>query len=271
MKRIISITSIPPRFSKLQLTLVSLLGQGADEVRLYIPATYRRFASWDGGLPEVPNGINLHRCNNDYGPATKILPACKDLRGQDVQILFCDDDGSFAPGWANKLFTLQAQRHSEAVVGYARPAQGYVPNPVTLLNEPRLHEIPIRRDLQFRFGRLMYKIFGTPSPWRRPIGRSGYGEVFFGVGGAVVRPEFFDEVAYDIPNEAWAVDDVWLSAQLARRGIPIYCPRRHPMPREADYASLVALADLKLEAGSRQDLNRLAAAYCQKRFGVWLR
>ena len=62
--------------------------------------------------------------------------------------------------------------------------------------------------------------------------------MIFGVGGAVVRPEFFDDVAYDIPEEAWAVDDVWLSAQLARRGIAIYCPRRHPMPKAADHASL---------------------------------
>jgi hypothetical protein len=270
MKRVISLTSIPPRFPRLNPTLKSLLEQGADEVRLYIPCSYRRFPDWDGTLPEVPQGVTLHRADKDYGPATKILPACMDLRDQDVQILLCDDDGSFASGWAEILFRLQDQRPSEAVVGYARAAQGYVPNAVSLLKQPRLREIPIRKDVPYRFGRLMHKMIGTSAPWRRPIGRAGYGEIFFGVGGAVVRPEFFDDVAYDVPEEAWAVDDVWLSAQLARRGIPIYCPRRHPMPRAADHAALEALVDLELEAGRRQDLNRLAAQYCQDRFGVWL-
>lgn len=270
MKKIISLASIPTRFSRLQVSLESLLDQRADEVRLYIPPTYRRFPNWDGQPPDVPSGITVCLAEKDYGPATKILPACKDFMGQDVQILFCDDDGIFAPGWADALFALQAQRPTEAVVGYARAAQGYVPNSVSLLKSPRLREIPIRRDIGYRFGRLLHKTIGMPVPWRRPIGRAGYGEILFGVGGAVVRPEFFDDVAYDVPEEAWAVDDVWLSAQLARRGIPIYCPRRHPMPKAADHACVEALADLELGMGRRQDLNRLAARYCQERFGIWL-
>ncbi|MBF9059804.1 glycosyltransferase family 2 protein [Rhodobacterales bacterium HKCCSP123] len=268
--KVISLTSIPRRFAGLGQTLESLVAQEADQVRLYIPRTYRRFPDWDGSLPSVPSSVQIFRCDRDLGPATKILPACKDLRGRDAQILLCDDDGIFSDGWADRLFKIQAERPSEVVAGYARAAEGYVPNPVTLLKQPRLREIPIRRDIPYRFGRLMHKVFGMRAPLRRPIGRAGYGEVFFGVAGAVVRPEFFDDVAYDIPEEAWAVDDVWLSAQLARRGIPIFCPRRHPMPKAADHASLEALADLELEAGRRQDLNRLAARYCQEQFGVWL-
>jgi hypothetical protein len=269
MKRIISLTSIPPRFPFLRPTLESLVAQRVDEIRLYIPFSYRRFPDWDGLLPEVPKGVTLQRAEADYGPATKILPACRDLRGQEVQILFCDDDGTFVPGWASTLFALQKDRPSDAVAGYVRPAQGYVTNPVSLLKHPRVREIPIRRDIPYRFGRLVHKIFGIPAPLRRPIGRAGYGEVLFGVGGAVVRPHFFDDAAYDIPEEAWAVDDVWLSAQLARRGIAIYCPRRHPMPTAADSATHDALVDMKLEAGRRQDLNRLAACYCQENLGVW--
>lgn len=268
--KIISLTAIPSRFAGLGPTLESLVAQGADQVRLYIPPAYRRFPNWDGSLPSVPPGVQICRCDRDLGPATKILPACNDFRGQEVQILLCDDDGIFAEGWADRLFKLQAERPSEVVAGYARAAEGYVPNAVTLLKQPRLREIPIRRDIPYRLGRLMHKVLGMPAPMRRPISRAGYGEVFFGVAGAVVRPEFFDDVAYDIPEEAWAVDDVWLSAHLARRGIPIYCPRRHPMPVAAGHASLEALADLELETGGRQDLNRLAARYCQDRFGVWL-
>lgn len=269
LNRVISLTSIPSRFPRLQPTLQSLLEQDADEVRLYIPPSYRRFPDWDGKAPDVPRGVTLCFADQDYGPATKILPACSDLQGQDVQILFCDDDGTYAPSWAEALFSIQAERPQDAVAGYVRSAQGYVPNQVHPVKEPRVQEVPIKRDIPYRLARLSQKVFRTPAPWRRPIRKGGYGEIFFGVGGVVVRPDFFDEVAYEIPKEAWAVDDVWLSAQLARRGIAIYCPARHPMPREAGQSHTDSLLHLETDLGGRQELNRKAARYCQEKFGIW--
>lgn len=250
-------------------TLQALVEQNADEVRLYLPLTYRRFPEWDGRTPNVPRGVTVCPADQDYGPATKILPACRDLQGQDVQILFCDDDGTFAPSWAETLFSTQAGRPQDAVAGYVRPAQGYVPNKVRALKEPRVQEVPIRKDIPYRLARLSHKFFRTAVPWRRPIGKGGYGEIFFGVAGVVVKPDFFDAIAYDIPEQAWAVDDVWLSAQLARRGIAIFCPRRHPMPREAGQANTDALLNLELAGVGRRELNRIAARYCQEKFGVW--
>jgi hypothetical protein len=40
MRRIISLTSIPPRFARLAPTLRALQEQAADEIRLYIPRRY---------------------------------------------------------------------------------------------------------------------------------------------------------------------------------------------------------------------------------------
>ncbi len=267
--KIISLTSIPPRFQHLAITLRSLLNQEADLIRINIPRSYRRFPDWDGILPDAPQGVEIVRCDHDYGPATKVLPTCVDYAGTDAQILFCDDDGNFAPDWAARLFRIQARRPNEAVAAYVRSAGGYVPHPVTLLKQPEARQVPAAWDVPFRFGRLMYKVAGRHHPWRRPFFRAGYGDIFFGVGGVVVRPHFFDEIAFDVPDEAWLVDDVWLSAQLARRGIAIYCPWRHPLPLPQVHANTAALLDIECDGVGRQDLNRRAAVYCRDRFGIW--
>lgn len=269
MKRVISLTSIPPRFSYLGPSLESLLAQGADQVRLNIPMRYGRFSDWDGALPKVPAGVHIARCDHDYGPATKVLPTAHDLAGTETQILFCDDDLIVAPGWAERLFRLQAARPDMAVTGYVRGAQGYVPNAVTPLRRPAAWQVPVRWDVPYRLGRLRAKLLGGPNPRRRPFVIPGYGEVFFGAGGVVVRPDFFDAVSMDVPPEVWMVDDVWLSAQMARKSIPIYCPFRHPQPQAQEQSDVAALLDLEVDGLGRQDLNRQAAVYCRDRFGIW--
>jgi hypothetical protein len=267
--RVISLTSIPPRFPSIGPTLRSLLRQGADQVRVYVPAAYRRFPDWDGTLPQVPEGVDIRRCDDDFGPATKILPACRDLLGSDAQILFCDDDGEFAPEWATRLFDFQELRPRQAVAAYVRSVNGYVSNRVSPRNVPEARQIPVAWDLPYRLQRLLFKYFGATHPWRRPFVRSGFGDVFFGAGGVVVRPDFFDELAFDVPAEAWAVDDIWLSAQLARRNIPIYCPRRHPLPMALDQSAVAALLDMEVDGQGRQALNRAAAAFCRDSLQVW--
>lgn len=266
MKTIISLTSIPSRFPSLGPTLSSLVAQGADEVRLYIPAAYRRFPAWDGCLPDVPDGVQIVRCAEDLGPATKVLPAVRDFQGQDVQILFCDDDCRVPPGWARRLFACQASRPDEVVAVYVRGA--YVPRQ-QLPATPLAWQVPVEWDVPYRFSRLMHKVLGTPVAHRRPFWRAGYGDVFFGVGGVVVRPTFFDAVAFDIPDVAWLVDDIWLSAMVARQGVRIYCPWRAAFPQSQDSAGVDALLDVVAAGQDRQDLNRAASEYCRDSFGVW--
>lgn len=267
--RIISLTSIPSRFGDLEPTLVSLLRQGADEVRLYIPYEYQRFPDWDGTLPIVPQGVVIYRSEKDYGPATKILPACLDLRGTDAQILFCDDDCICADGWANGLFKIQSRRPNEAIAVYVRRAEGYVKNKVKTDRGLRARQLPIKYAIFYRFSRLLYKIFRTKPFKRRPFVIPGYGDIFFGVSGVVVRPEFFDEIAFNIPEEARNVDDVWLSGNLARRNIRIYCPWMAALPNATDIANTDALQDTEFLGKKRHDLNQAAAHICQQLFGIW--
>lgn len=265
--RVISLTTIPSRFSELGPTLESLLAQGADQVRLNIPVLYRRFPNWNGAIPKVPAGVSIIRCETDLGPATKVLPAAKDLRGQDAQILFCDDDCIVPTGWAKRLFTIQSLRPAEAVAVYVRPA--YLQRRKAP-SDRQAWQVPIAFDLPYRASRLAHKVLGTPCAHNRPFWLSGYGDVFFGVGGVVVRPDFFDDVAFDIPDIAWAVDDIWLSAMLARKGIRIYCPWRAALPRSRDISERDSLLKTTFQGNDRQLLNKAASLYCRDTFKIWL-
>lgn len=269
MKKVISLTSIPPRFTLIFKSLESLVLQNAaDEIRLYIPYHYQRFPEWNGQLPDVPRGVTIVRVEKDLGPATKLLYAVREFAGQDVQILFCDDDGTHRRGWAKRLFDEQMKRPEEAVATWGRDVKGYLPEQPAVLRLPRVRSIPLQRDIRYRSTRVLQKLFGY-QPVKRPSYTAGYADVFFGVGGVVVRPSFFDETAFDIPTEAWLVDDVWLSAMLAKRGIPIYCPARLPMPLETEASFTDPLLDVTQSDDRRQQLNRQAARYCRDVLGIW--
>ncbi len=272
--RIISLSSIPPRFAKLAPTLNSLVDQVGpiNEIRLYIPKRYRRFPEYDGSLPAVPDGITLVRPDDDMGPASKVLFAAREFRGKDAQILFCDDDKVFEPDWASRLFLAQKERPNEcvALIGKDVPKAFATSTPFL----PR----PVRKrklTLALRARRLHYKVatkvFGAEV--RRPmptlIERGGYADIFQGLGGVVVRPEFFGDIAYDIPNVLWTVDDYWLSGMLAVKGIPIYLPAGLAEPFSTGAHEVSSLYRATIEGANRAEANRRCIEYMQEHFGIW--
>jgi len=268
--RIISLSSIPPRFPYLMPTLESLLAQDSvDEVRLYIPKNYRRFPKYQGELPPVPDGVKICRIEDDLGPATKILPAIKDFHGKDVQILFCDDDLIYHKNWAKKLFDIQSKRPNEAVATYGRPINRELQGTGYAIKKLYPKYMNMKWDIPYRIKRLFSKISNAEQPLWRPIIRSGYVDILFGVGGVVVKPHFFDDEAFNIPDEAWAVDDVWLSGQLERNNIPIYCQSRLPFAKSNNEADRDSLLDSDFLGFERQESNMRAITYCQTKYGVW--
>jgi glycosyltransferase involved in cell wall biosynthesis len=272
--RVISLTTIPPRFKYLTATLESLLNQDSvDEVRLYIAKEYRRFPEYDGHFPTVPKGIKICQIEEDLGPASKILPAIKDFKDQDVQILFCDDDLIYHKDWAKKLFDIQKQRPTEAVATYGRNINKECRKPTYKPKQPEAKPILPEKDyLNYRIKRVMSKIFKLPNPLFRPIIKSGYVDILFGVGGVVVKPEFFNEEAFNIPKEAWSVDDIWISAQLEKNGIKIYCPKRLPYPRITKASETNSLLDEneKIANVRRQESNINTIKYCQNKYSIWI-
>jgi hypothetical protein len=97
MKVIISLTTIPSRFDKLNEILPSLLGQACHEVWLNIPPKYNRFPGWDGQVPDFSKfgpKLVVNRNCQDLGPGTKFLGPAPHLDKDDL-IVYVDDDTNY--------------------------------------------------------------------------------------------------------------------------------------------------------------------------------
>lgn len=273
--RIISLSTIPPRFSAIGGTLKSLTSQKGriDEIRLYVPRHYRRFPDYDGSLPEVPDGVTVIRADEDLGPATKVLFAAKDLRGKPAQILFCDDDVIFRPTWANELFAEQERRPDACVALWGKflpPGYRSLPSRRPLAQFPPRHRSFAFRTRHF-FQRLLGSITGrdVPRATRSAVSQAGYADLILGVGGVVIRPDFFDDEALAIPPVLWSVDDIWLSGMLAKKNVPIWLPAGLAKPGAAKASEIDSLQDTEIEGAGRKEANRRCIEYMRERFNIW--
>lgn len=275
---IVSLSSIPPRFGKIGESLQSLLGQTAkiDKIYLYIPNHYNRFPDWDGSLPQVPEGVEIRRTDKDLGPATKVLAAAREFRGQDVDILLCDDDRRYERNWAKGLLRGKAQ-HPGAAIAYL----GLQAHMISTSTTPRTHQPRAERswritDVEFQLTFLWRQILAgrnwrqVGEPRRRVFKKSGYVDIFEGCAGVLLRPEFFDDVAYDIPPVLRSVDDVWLSGMLARADVPIWLQGNIHEPACTEAEAFDPLVTSIVDGADRATANRLAVEYMQENFGVWL-
>ncbi|MBK4216364.1 glycosyltransferase family 2 protein [Paracoccus caeni] len=261
-----TLSTIPPRFNLLQPTLESLLAQRlpAANIRLYIPETYRRFPDWDGRLPDVPEGISIHRCAADLGPATKVLPAARDLRDADVDLLFCDDDKLYDPDWHARL-KRESARHPGCVIVEAGENLPDIADSARAADRlPRARRWD-RKPLFYRLKRIL-----SLCTYKSPMyASSGYVDLLSGHGGVLLRPDWLDDAAWDIPEIIWTVDDPWLSGQFERRGIPIWLVAERPRMRGAACGSVDALHDL-VEADHNRVMADLAAIdWLRRTYGIW--
>ena len=272
---IVTLSSIPPRFSKIGPTLESLLAQQLrpEKVHLYIPQTYRRFSDWDGTLPKVPEGVVIHRVDEDLGPATKVLYATREFSNTDI--LFCDDDRAYPTDWTQRFANLRRAHPDAAIALVGRHAETMTDS----RGKDRFHPRAIRRwritDWRFQLHFLMLQILAgrnwraVPAPHRRVYKRSGFIDIFEGCGGVMVRPEMFDDVSFRIPPVLWAVDDVWLSGMVARAGVPIWLEANNVDPPETEADATEPLAFSVIEGANRDEANALAVKYMQEHFGIW--
>lgn len=273
--RIISLSTIPPRFAAIGGTLKSLINQKGriDEIRLHIPRTYRRFPEYDGSLPEVPEGVRVVRVDEDLGPATKILFAAKDLRDTSAKIPFCDDDVMFRPPRAEELFVEQEKRASECVALWGK----FLPSKYSVLpsRRPLAQFTPRHRSLTFRTHHFARRLIGRildrdiPRATRPVVSKAGYADLILGVGGVVVRPHFFNDEAFDIPAVLWSVDDIWLSGMLAKNDIPIWLPAGLPRPGATRVNEIDSLKNAEIEGARRSEANHRCIEYMREQFGIW--
>ena len=276
---VISLSSIPSRFAALERVLPALLAQDIGDVaiELYLPRRYRRFPDHDGTLPRVPPGVEIVRVDEDLGPATKILHAVERHRSADTPILYCDDDVPYGPGWARGL--IEAQRaHPFAAVAAAGMNLDALGLPLPPVAGPRAILQRRARDWRYLVARAVQiarhggaaRVPPERKAIRRLVRRTGRIDIAEGYGGVVVRPSFFDASFREIPPVLWAVDDVWISGNLARRGVPILAVADAAQLRfMAEHHAPDALHQVAIEGAARFDANRRCALWMQEHLGVW--
>src|SRR6056297_3106773 len=130
-------------------------------------------------------------------------------------------------------------------------------------------------DMAYRAARLKQVLSGqarTPlsrKPPRRIIAQAGFADVFEGYGGVVVRPDFFDDLVFDIPAQAFHVDDVWLSGALARSGIGIWLTADQYEPKTTEADRHEALYRHRVAEQGRIELDAAAITLMRTRWNIW--
>lgn len=275
---IVSLSTIPPRFGILGKTLRSLLNQSIkiDEIRVNIPKKYRRFPEHEFSVPEVPDGVTLCVNEEDYGPSSKLLPTLAEFKGrEDVSIIYCDDDRVAHPDWAKRLIDTSIERPNECIAnaGWGLDSIGFE---ITGLPQPRCVPLSSRRDLVYRWRRIKQQTRQIllrrqlPKPPRhRNCKVDGYIDIAEGCGGVLVRPNFFDDRVFNVPQKLWSVDDIWLSGMMAAKNTRVWKYKTGLVPSEQDDARDSALYLQVIEGYNRQQANAACVRLLQREFGVW--
>ncbi len=277
MRHIISLTTIPPRLDRIGETLRALVAQRSrpEEVRLYLPKTFRRFPAYGGAVPDLPEGVTLIRPEEDLGPATKVIHAARDLRGQAVDILYCDDDHLYLRDWAEKFLAVRKRRPQDAVTGavmHVRRSAGQPEpeGPRAVAPPPRLQQPGhLLRRLASRLAHRGAQDLPL-EPIYRTVETPGYVDIAQGFTGVAIRPDFLDDQVFDIPPILWTVDDIWLSGHMARLGVKIWAePRMNRFRQRNGPSATSPLYDAEIEGMRRRSANAACIAHMQEVYGVW--
>ena len=269
---IVSLTAIPPRFPNLQRKINSLLKQTIlpTAIEIYIPKSYRRFPNLNTPLPELPKSVTVIYVDNDWGPATKLLPALDKWRGKDVDILICDDDRLQDPDWIARFAKARITRPDDIIcergwniherLGFEQ-VQPLMPRALHSSNGGRSTSYRIKRALSL----------GLFHPKRSVFESSGYIDIFEGFLGALVPPGALPLKAWNIPDILWTVDDVWLSGMSKLNGTGIWVhnyPR--PVSSNGKWDKVDSLSDWIEGGADRQIADRMCVEYMRTKHKVWI-
>ena len=199
---IVSLSTLPDRIANLRPTLECLLQQTRppDEIVLSVPTfSIRQQCSYT--IPqffsEFPN-VRILRCECDWGPATKSIPAIQDelAAGRSETLIMVADDDRIYPHDAVETYLHYSRRLPDAALCFRGAPM------------PRSYDW---RDSKQTFGHRI----------RAPKQVA----VITGCGSYLVKPKFFDASFWDYtgaPRGAFYMDDIWISGSLDRRGVRKY-------------------------------------------------
>jgi hypothetical protein len=276
-KVILSLSTIPPRFGMLGMSLNSLINQKrkADEIHVYIPKTYKRFPEHNFCIPDVPEGVSVKIIDHDYGPATKALPCAKAYRGTNTRIIYGDDDRFADTSWLDNMLKCSDERPEDVIVSSGMTLQNYG---LMLKNQnffPRAKRAKIKYDFEYLARRLVQKFFETTTsksrikPARCNYSSSGYVDIALGVGGVSVRADFFDESFFEIPEILWPDDDIWLSGNYLRQGRGIWASNKIRFPVDSGASNTSGLAFSIINGKDRNKTALDGILYMQELYDIW--
>jgi hypothetical protein len=276
-KVILSLSTIPPRFEMLGMSLNSLINQKrkADEIHVYIPKTYKRFPEHNFCIPDVPEGVSVKIIDHDYGPATKALPCAKAYRGTNTRIIYGDDDRFADTSWLDNMLKCSDERPEDVIVSSGMTLQNYG---LMLKNQnffPRAKRAKVKYDFEYLARRLVQKFFETTTsksrikPARCNYSSSGYVDIALGVGGVSVRADFFDESFFEIPEILWPDDDIWLSGNYLRQGRGIWASNKIRFPVDSGASNTSGLAFSIINGKDRNKTALDGILYMQELYDIW--
>jgi hypothetical protein len=199
---IASLTTLPDRIANLEPTIRSLLEQTRppDKIVVAIPKfSIRQKAPYiiPAYLERMPR-VRVLRCDKDWGPATKFIPIIQEelAAGRGETLIMVVDDDRIYPRDALEIFL----HYHKQMPNTALCFRGALIPPNLVWFLPKIF-----RASQIREVKRVAVITGTAS--------------------YLIQPRFFDSALWDYSNapaSAFYVDDIWISAQLDRRGVEKY-------------------------------------------------
>ena len=277
---IVSLSTIPPRFKNLGGTISCLINQDypADEVHVYIPKTYRRFPKHSFSLPEIPRGggkVKIKVVDEDLGPATKVLYCAKAHWGTNTRIIYCDDDRLPDRNWLKTFIQATNENPDKVVVPHGIHIPRESSPSISNFRIPRAVQRKVIENPGYLTARFCQKakevLFRRPfqKPGRNEFKHSGYVDIRTGLGGVSIKPEFFDNDAFDIPNALWTVDDVWLSGMLEIKGIGIWVTKNTLIPIVEPLGNETGLHFSVIEGKNANSRFWAGIQYMQHRYSIW--
>lgn len=260
-KVVVSLTTIPSRANFLHKTIDSLLAQThkPDSIELNIPETYKKRSFGSMDLSLLPKAVSVFRCE-DFGPATKLLPTLARYSGQNVCIIYCDDDRLYDKNLIKRLLKCHENSPRSAIADEV------------LEIKSRFFSREYKKNFTYRIRRFL-----SGGLWKPSKNNPHEGHIAEGFGGVLVKPDFFTSRVFDIDEEFLMVDDIWFSAMLTYNNVKVKFSNRELAEKSkpviangADLGrSLDSLVKSIYDDMNRNDLDWRAIQLARNRFSIW--
>ena len=194
---VVTLSTIPPRIEKIWPTINSILLQTAlpSKIYVWIPKQYKRFNN--ASIKKIPDFLMAHPLievnliDEDYGPATKLLPCLKMDLKPETKIVVVDDDKLYKPKLIQLLDNFSTKKQNAAIT----------------INGTNIITSNKKRS------------FKGKRPHTKKV------NILHGNGGYLVRQKFFSQSIFTHPHdypELFYHDDVWISGNLHQTNTKIY-------------------------------------------------